>query len=78
MSMWSANRDRECGENYVNIKAVSDVCSGIKQTPHQFASVLGNGYNNNPSHNAGSITINDNSLSSPVPDDSRTSPYQIW
>ncbi|MFA9262537.1 MAG: chitinase, partial [Undibacterium sp.] len=37
MSMWSANRDIPCGENYVDTKVVSDSCSGVKSPKFTFA-----------------------------------------
>src|SRR6185503_8111260 len=37
MSMWSANRDRACGSNYVDVKVVSSSCSGVEQDKQSFA-----------------------------------------
>ena len=76
--MWSANRDRECGENYVDIKVVSDSCSGIKQTAKQFSSILSSKFEGSISGNSGSVTTNDLSVASPLLDDPKTRPYQIW
>lgn len=77
VSIWSANRDRSCGDNYVNISVVSDSCSGVKQEAGQFANILGNGFE-------GDITSNSSFITTPspeeiqAPDDPKTSPYQIW
>jgi chitinase len=77
MSMWSANRDRACGSNYVDVKAVSDSCSGVKQQIGEFAQILGEGFKGNLKHNAGAVTKADGPKE-PVKDDPKTAPYPIW
>ena len=44
MSMWSANRDKTCGSNYVDLTVVSDACSGVDQGKKTFAGVLAKGF----------------------------------
>jgi chitinase len=79
MSMWSANRDITCGSNYVYIKVVSDSCSGVTQTSQEFATLLSQGFDGSISLSASSITVADKATQTPdVPDDPKTSPYQIW
>ncbi len=79
MSMWSANRDISCGGNYVDVKVVSDSCSGIAQDKQSFASILGIGFNGSMSLSAGVVTTADPaSKTSQEPDDPAHSPYQIW
>lgn len=88
MSMWSANRDRTCASNYVDLSVVSNSCSGVDQGDVTFASVLGAGFDDplgtpntaaavlpSPSVSASSSTsrVHDQ----PV-DDPATSPYRIW
>ena len=34
LSMWSLNRDQQCGENYTNTNTLKTFCSGMKQTGH--------------------------------------------
>jgi len=74
MSMWSLNRDRQCGPNYPDISVVSDACSGVEQRGVTFASVLSEGIDaslgNQVRPTAAPFT--------PVPDDPRTAPYPIW
>jgi chitinase len=77
MSMWSANRDIECGENYVNIQIVSDSCSGVKQSRFGFAAVLGLGFDGDMSSNASRV-IAQSPETKQKPDDPEQSPYQIW
>lgn len=79
MSMWSANRDVACGGNYIDIKVVSDACSGISEKPQSFAASLGKGFNGSIKLSAGLVTTADpRSKSSQAPDNPATSPYQIW
>lgn len=75
VSMWSANRDRSCGDNYADVRIVSNYCSGVDQGQESFAVTLGDGLTDTGT--AGSHT--------PVPlpsasatDDPATSPYPIW
>jgi len=77
MSMWSANRDIKCGDNYVNITVVSDSCSGIKQEQFDFANTLGQGFSGDISSNSSTITI-ESPKTKTVTDDPAKSPYQIW
>ncbi len=79
MSMWSANRDVPCGSNYVNVKVVSDSCSGIKQEAQEFSGLLGDGYVGDISKNAEQTTVsNQTTKREEIIDDPATSPYQIW
>ncbi len=78
MSMWSANRDIPCGENYVDVKIVSDSCSGVKTPKFGFAQALGNGFVGNISQSANILTTEDPESNSYVVDDPERSPYQIW
>ncbi|KAB1640998.1 chitinase [Gulosibacter chungangensis] len=72
MSMWSINRDRECGPNYPDLTVVSDACSGVPQSV-TFASVLAAGFDEAPADTATLAPV-----ATPVPDDPATSPYPIW
>lgn len=78
MSMWSANRDIQCGENYVDVKVVSDSCSGIKQDKFSFVTNLSQGFDGELDQNASTITKDSRDANIQKPDDPQTSPYQIW
>ncbi len=84
MSMWSMNRDRTCGPNYVNVKHVSDACSGIDQGQQSFASLLGNRFAGAtpapgvPTASATPVGVAENSNGAVYVDDPITSPYEIW
>lgn len=78
MSMWSANRDRPCGSNYVDTAVVSDSCSGVSNAKGSFATALSYGFDGNLSLSAGIVTTNDSKSTTQKPDDPAKSPYQIW
>lgn len=78
LSMWSANRDIACGDNYVNVQIVSDSCSGVAQSKLAFATVLSHGFTGDFSHNAQLVTKQDTNADLQTPDDPAKSPYQIW
>lgn len=78
MSMWSANRDTPCGENYVDTKVVSDSCSGIKVPRLSFAQALSQGFEGDLFQNAKISTTEDPKSNTPIVDDPANSPYQIW
>lgn len=78
MSMWSANRDIPCGENYVDVKVVSDSCHGTKAPKSNFTEALSNGFDGDFTQNAGILTQEDPEDNTPVIDNPETSPYQVW
>lgn len=78
MSMWSLNRDVPCGSNYVDLKIVSDSCSGVKQEGSEFATLLGTGFEGNLTQSAGIVTTQNSSSTKQEADDPTNSPYQIW
>ncbi|MCA9354554.1 MAG: glycosyl hydrolase family 18 [Candidatus Kaiserbacteria bacterium] len=78
MSIWSANRDIPCGENYVDVKVVSDRCSGVTASPYAFSLALGAGFDGDLMQNAKMLTVEDPRTNVHVEDDPETSPYQIW
>jgi chitinase len=79
MSMWSANRDLQCGSNYATLTVVSDSCSGVIQDKYAFALTLGSGFVGNLSLSSGRVTTADQlSKLAKQPDNPSTSPYQIW
>lgn len=78
ISMWSANRDLPCGGNYIDVKVVSDSCSGVKQEKMDFAMSLSKEFDGNMSQNAKAVTTADKDATIQKADDPKTSPYQIW
>lgn len=77
MSMWSANRDVACGDNYVDLKVVSTACSGVKQDKFAFATALRMNFDGSMAASAGVKTTAD-AKEPVIQDNPATSPYQIW
>jgi len=77
VSMWSANRDIQCGDNYVNVTVVSDSCSGVKQEINAYSDKLGQGFIGKIAGNAANTTVEE-AQSEQKPDNPKESPYQIW
>ena len=78
MSMWSANRDAPCGENYVDVKRVSDSCSGVKDPKGSFAQALSAGFDGDLTQSATVLTVVSQANDKEKVDDPEKSPYQIW
>lgn len=77
LSMWSANRDIPCGENYVDRTIVSDVCSGVTTPAYAFGEALGLGFDGDLMQQATMLPA-DTATSSVIVDNPETSPYEIW
>lgn len=78
MSMWSLNRDVPCGPNYVDLRRVSDACSGIAQGETRFADLLAAGFTGRIDSVAGFVTTPEPRDPDDYIDDPETSPYPIW
>jgi chitinase len=78
LSMWSANRDIPCGDNYVNVSLVSDSCSGIKQNPTDFYNTLGKNFNGRLQESVSLVTTSDVKSNAEIEDNTDNSPYPIW
>ncbi|MFE4951094.1 chitinase [Leifsonia sp. NPDC056665] len=77
MSMWSANRDKTCGSNYVDTSVVSDACSGVDQGKDTFAGLLSKGFDGRIVLGEGAVTTAE-PTSVAATDDPAHSPYPIW
>ncbi|GAA2059220.1 chitinase [Leifsonia soli] len=77
MSMWSANRDKTCGSNYVDVTVVSDACSGVNQGKKSFAGVLSKGFDGHIALGEGAVTTAE-PTSTATADDPAHSPYPVW
>ncbi len=79
VSMWSANRDDDCGANYPDLTRVSNNCSGVKQDPGAFATALSAGIGSAlPSSEAARPSEVEAAQATAIVDDPETSPYPIW
>lgn len=77
MSMWSANRDIPCGENYVDVKVVSDVCSGVSAPANVYTNALREGFQGDLMQQT-KMMVEETETRVQIEDDPKTSPYQIW
>ena len=78
MSMWSANRDRNCADAYVDLSVVSDSCSGIIQGDQAFGGILSAAFYGTPSGSLEPASPGPNVRPESLVDDPETSPYPIW
>lgn len=78
MSMWSANRDIPCGENYVATHIVSDSCSGVSDEKMSFAEALSDGFDGDIDQFENIDTIKIDKDIEEIVDNPSQSPYQIW
>lgn len=76
MSMWSANRDVQCGTNYVDVTVVSPSCSGVKQDKFAYMLALGAAFEGTIAGTAGNVTESEEPVR--IIDNPETSPYPIW
>ena len=78
VSLWSLNRDITCGPNYVDVKRVSDACSGVSQGDRKFADLLADGMAGRLSLAAEIVTTAEAIDPKASVDDPASSPYPIW
>lgn len=76
MSMWSLNRDAECGPNYPTLTVVSDACSGVPQGAARYSDVLGTDIGSKAT--ASPSPMLPTTTATAVVDDPTTSPYPVW
>jgi chitinase len=79
VSMWSLNRDAQCGASFPIVGAHSNTCSGVAQKPLQFSKTFKR-LRGTARAKAASVTVSDvlaNTTGS-TEDDPATSPYPIW
>ncbi|HEY3727345.1 MAG TPA: chitinase [Solirubrobacteraceae bacterium] len=78
LSMWSLNRDSECGSVFAQVGVLSNTCSGIAQTPLQFTHVFSQlpGTSTARTQTAQADTVPQ--VAQAPPDNPAASPYPIW
>jgi chitinase len=75
VSLWSLNRDSQCGTTFARLGVRSNACSGVAQEGLQFTHIFG-GLRGSSSQATEPVTVPD---PTPVPaDDAAASPYPIW
>ena len=76
ISIWSLNRDSECGSVFGEVGVVSNVCSGVSQSPLEFThtfSTLPGTVTADPRATAALPRITATTVDNPA-----TSPYPVW
>jgi chitinase len=79
VSMWSLNRDSQCGVTFPVVGTHSNFCSGVAQKPRQFTKTFA-GLRGTAGGKAAAVTAGD-ALPEPATtmvDDPAKSPYPIW
>jgi chitinase len=74
LSMWSLNRDKQCGSNYGSLATMLTFCSSMKQNDGQFATILGATFRGSP----GRIVTFDESRKAQSNNGGSTDPYPKW
>ena len=79
VSMWSLNRDTQCGATFAVIGTHSNLCSGVAQKPQQFTKTFA-GLRGTARAKAAAVTSPDVLVGAPAAtvDDPARSPYPIW
>ncbi|HXE45158.1 MAG TPA: carbohydrate-binding protein [Conexibacter sp.] len=79
-SLWSLNRDQQCGVTFAVIGTHSNLCSGVAQKPLQFSKAFAHVLRGTARASASAITTPDllPEATTETVDDPARSPYPIW
>lgn len=80
VSVWSLNRDGECGGAFAETGVLSNTCSGVIQTPLQFTRIFGALKGTKTARPVGEEALASTAQQSGLDtiDDPASSPYPIW
>lgn len=78
LSMWSANRDADCGPNFPDLQRVSNNCSGITQDDGAFARTLSADLDSSDRPVATNTAPVEAPMETAIVDDPAKSPYPVW
>jgi chitinase len=79
VSIWSLNRDSQCGGAFAKTGELSNTCSGVIQKPLEFTHIFGELRGTKTAgHEAAEASSAPTTHPSTVTDDPATSPYPIW
>jgi chitinase len=76
LSLWSLNRDSECGSVFAQTGVLSNTCSGVTQTPLEFTHIFSHLPGTSTAHVQNADTVPQ--VAQAPPDNPATSPYPIW
>lgn len=78
LSMWSANRDMDCGPNFPNLQRVSNNCSGTAQETGAFARLLSADMTSQAASAPENLAPVEAPMETAIVDDPAKSPYPVW
>jgi chitinase len=79
VSIWSLNRDSQCGGAFAKVGELSNACSGVEQKPLEFTKIFSGLKGTKTAHPAAAeAAAAPQTHPSAKPDDPATSPYPIW
>jgi chitinase len=78
ISMWSANRDVDCGANFPDLQRVSNNCSGTTQEKGAFAGLLSADMTSKAASPQGNPAPIEAPVETAIVDDPAKSPYPVW
>ena len=78
VSVWSLNRDSECGAAFPITGTLSNTCSGVVQTSLEFTHIFSHLRGTKTAHNNTSSVAPAASSETTTTDNPATSPYPIW
>lgn len=79
VSIWSLNRDSQCGGAFAKVGELSNTCSGVEQKPLEFTHIFSELRGTKTAHRAeAEAAAAPQTHPSPEADDPATSPYPIW
>lgn len=76
VSLWSENRDLQCGTSFARVGVLSNSCSGVAQNALEFTKTFGSRLTGSALNVTGTIRLPD--PTPPAADDPAKSPYPIW
>lgn len=79
VSIWSLNRDSQCGGAFAKVGELSNTCSGVEQKLLEFTKIFGGLKGTKTARRASAeASVAPQTHTAPKPDDPATSPYPIW
>jgi len=79
VSIWSLNRDSQCGGAFAKVGELSNTCSGVEQKPLEFTKIFAGLKGTKIAERAAAeASVAPQTHASPKADDPATSPYPIW
>jgi chitinase len=79
VSIWSLNRDSQCGGAFAKVGELSNTCSGVEQKPLEFTKIFGELKGTKTARKVSAeASVAPQTHTAPKADDPATSPYPIW